>query len=191
MNDSTKSERPLPKRPQWGWMAWEATVGYIAKHHSPDAMLKIEIYPGEYIIGWAASLSWGTIIEEVRDKTSLADVLSSLWRRIEQNHDLLQTMEAAVRRPANYEDNHWLDEKTYEAFSRLVSTTDTIFQGDWMVVVMYRPIEEAKHRLNTRLLAENNSINRGGHGPTLRDACRDLYHKAIPIYKKHRQDNHS
>jgi hypothetical protein len=63
--------------------------------------------------------------------------------------------------------------------------TDTVFQGDWLIVVVYRPVGEPDKRLQTRLIAEHIEVNRGGNGATLRDACRDLYHKAAPIYQKY------
>jgi hypothetical protein len=187
MNDNTNHDRPVPKRPKSGWLAWEATLGYIQHHHSPDATLKMEVYPGEVIVSWAASLSWGNNFEEVRDKTSLADVLGSLWEQVIQTHDIFLTLDAAIRSPLKYADDVWLDAATYDALSRLVHVTDTVFQGDWLVVVVYRPVEVPGKRLQTRLLAENKIVNRGGNGPTLRDACRDLYQKAAPVYQKYRQ----
>jgi hypothetical protein len=65
--------------------------------------------------------------------------------------------------------------------------TDTVFQGDWLIVLVYRSVAEPDKRLQTRLIAEQAAVNRGGNGATLRDACRDLYHNAAPIYKKYRQ----
>lgn len=185
--DRTLTDRPVPKRPKWGWMAWEATVGYIHQHHSPDATLKLEIYPMEYIMGWAASLSWGEWSETVRDQQSFADSLNNLWELVEQNHDLIKSLEMAVRRPVNYGDDDWLDELTYKAFSSLVNTTDTIFHGDWQIVILYRPVETANKRVQTRLIADGSAVNRGGNGPTLRDACRQLFHNVAPIYQQYRK----
>ncbi|MDQ7027428.1 MAG: hypothetical protein Q9P01_14680 [Anaerolineae bacterium] len=186
MNDVTQHIRPAPKRPRWGWLAWEATVGYISQYHSPDATLKIEVYPGKHIVNWAASLTWGGNTEEVRDCLSLAEVLSSLWSEVEKHQDLFHSFDAAVRRPTNYADDDWLDEHTYEGLSRLIHVTDTVFQGDWLIVIVYRPVDEPDQRLKTRLIAEHIEVNRGGNGATLRNACRDLYHKAAPIYQKYR-----
>jgi hypothetical protein len=185
--DRTLVDRPVPKRPKWGWLAWEASVGYIHQNHSPDATLKLEIYPMEFIMGWAASLSWGEWSEAVRDQHSFADSLNNLWALVEQNHDLINSLEAAVRRPVKYEDDDWLDELTYEAFSRLINTTDTIFQGDWQIVILYRPIEIANKRVQTRLIADGAVVNRSGSGATLRDACRQLFHNAAPIYQQYRK----
>jgi hypothetical protein len=185
--EKTQADRPVPKRPRWGWMAWEATVGYIHQYHSPDAMLKLEIYPMDYIMGWAASLSWSEKQETVRDQQSFADALNQLWKLVEQNHNLVNSLEMAVRRPVNYGDDDWLDEPTYEAFSRLVNTSDTIFQGDWQIIILYRPIEVANKRVQTRLIADGTVVNNSGNGPTLRDACRQLFHNAAPIYQQYRK----
>jgi hypothetical protein len=168
-------------------LAWEATVGYIHQHHSPDATLKLEIYPMDYIMGWAASLSWSDWQESVRDQQSFADSLNKLWHQVDQNHDLIDSLEMAVRRPINYGDDEWLDELTYEAFSRLVNTTDTIFMGDWQIIILYRPVESPNNRVQTRLIADRTVVNRGGNGPTLRDACRHLFHNAAPIYQQYRK----
>ena len=186
MSEITQHTRPSPKRPKWGWLAWEATVGYISQHHSPDASLKLEVYPGEHVVQWAASLTWGGNSEGVRDCYSLADALSSLWLQVAAHQDLFHSVDAAARRPVDYADDKWLDDATNEALSRLVNVTDTVFQGDWLVVVVYRPVAEPDKRLQTRLIAEQLEVNRGGNGATLRDACRDLYHNAAPIYHKYR-----
>lgn len=185
--EQTQADRPVPKRPKWGWLAWEATVGYIHQYHSPDATLKLEIYPMDYIMGWAATLSWGERHEAVHDQQSFADSLNNLWRQVEQHHNLINSLEAAVARPINYGDDEWLDELTYEAFSRLINTTDTIFQGDWQIIILYRPVESANKRVQARLIADGTVVNRGGNGPTLRDACRQLFHNAAPIYQQYRK----
>jgi hypothetical protein len=184
--EKTFAERPVPKRPQWGWLAWEATVGYIHQQHSPDATLKLQIYPMKHFIGWAASLTWGDNSELVDDQTSFADALNGLWSLVEQNHEIVDSLDAATRRPKGYADDQWLDEATYDVFSRLVNTTDTVFKGDWQIILLYRPIESPEKRIQTRLLADNNAVNRGGSGPTLRDACRSLFHNAAPIYQQYK-----
>lgn len=187
--DDTMPERPpFPQRPRSGWAAWSATVGYIAQQYSPDATLKIEIYPMEHIIGWKASLTWGEHEVMVEDRHSLAMVLSALWQRVETLYHIFETPEDAIRKPAGFDDDNWLDERTYEVFSRLVNVTDTVFRGNWKVVVLYRPIEDPERRVQTRLIADDVKVNRGGFGPTLRDASRDLYHKAAVVYQKYRID---
>lgn len=184
--DKTQHTRPFPKRPKWGWFAWEATLGYISQRHSPDASLKLEVYAGEHVVNWAATITWGDITESVRDQLSLGDALSNLWAEVDKHPNLIDSFDAVQRRPVNYTEENWLDEPTHEAVSRLVNVTDTIFQGDWLIVIVYRPVEKPDQRVKIRLIAEHIEVNRGGNGVTLRDACRDLYHKAVPIYQKYR-----
>jgi len=183
----THHARPMPQRPKWGWQAWEATVGYLGTRHNPDATLKLDIYPMQYVIGWAATLSWGEERENVSDQISLADVLRELWEKTLHNHlDLFKNPIVVARTPRGYNDDQWLAVATHEIFSRLVHTTDTVFQGDWRIIVLYRPVERPEKRVQARLLAENNSVQRAGWGPTLHDACRALFHNAAPIYSQYR-----
>ena len=39
MEDKTLPRRPVPKRPDTGWQAWQATIGYIHQAYSADALL--------------------------------------------------------------------------------------------------------------------------------------------------------
>lgn len=178
----TKDSRPMPQRPTLGWKAWEATVGYIVTQHSPDAILKMQVYPMSEQIRWAASLTWGHNAESVREASSLPRVLKALWNKVEQEHDIFHTLEAATKRPAMYMDNRWIDASTQEMLDRLVTITHKSFGDDWLIMIMYRPVESANDRLQARLLASNNSVHRSGRGPSLRDACRDLYHNTIPNF---------
>lgn len=186
--DITLDRRPLPQKPRWGWLAWEATVGYLSQRHSPDATLTLKIAPLEHVIGWSARLQWGLDATEVAEQHSLADALNGLWKAVAREHgSLFKEPAVAVRCPTLYDDDHWLDTPTYEIFSRLVHVTDTVFQGDWSIVIIYRPVEAADSRIQARLLAEKTTVHRGGRGPTLRDACRDLFQKTAPVYQAHRQ----
>jgi len=185
---STHHARPLPQRPKWGWQAWEATVGYLSTQYNPDATLTLQIYPMPYVIGWTAALSWGEEREIVNDHYSLADALSILWHQVSTEHaDVFDTPIVQARAPRGYNDDQWLETATYEIFSRLVHTTDTVFQGDWRIIVLYRPVETPDKRVQARLLAEKNSVQRAGWGPTLHDACRALFHNAAPIYSQSRK----
>lgn len=179
---TTKDSRPMPQRPRLGWIAWEATVGYIATQHSPDAMLKLQIYPMTEQIRWAASLTWGQNAESVREASSLPRVLKALWTKVEQDHEIFHTLEAATKRPAMYMDNRWIDASTQEIIDRLVDITHKSFENDWLIMVIYRPVENADERLQARLLAANNTVHRSGRGSSLRDAFRDLYHNAVPNF---------
>lgn len=183
-SSDTLPQRPIPPRPKYGWQAWEATTGYIANQYSPDAMLKIEIYPMTGVVGWAASFTWGQEGEEVRDCLSFAEALSKLWHHVEGNHPmLLQTFEALTKRPTNYGENDWLDEHTFEVFSRLVGVIETAFRGDWQLMIVYQPVEQPEARVQARLLAQRGEVSLGGRGATLRDACRMLFRTAAVKYR--------
>lgn len=185
-DEKTIVERPMPRRPKFAWDAWELTVGYIHSRHSADATLRLKIHPLEHYIGWDASLRWGASSESVQDKHALSFALGDLWALVEQNHQVLDTMEASVRRPVNFDENSILDERTHKAFSSLVNSVDTVFQGDWQIIVSYRPIETPSKRVQTRLTADNNKVNRAGNGATLRDACRDLLRNTASTFHQYR-----
>lgn len=183
--DETISRRPLmPRRPKYGWQAWEATVGYVALRHSPDAVLKIEIYPMSGIAGWAASFTWGQYAEHVQDCIAFGDALSQLWNQVEHNYPgMFDAAEIVDKRPVSYDDDNWLDEPTFEIFSRLVGVTEVAFRGDWRLMIIYQPVEIPDNRVQTRLLATGNTVTFGGRGPTLRDACRSLFRTAAAHYR--------
>lgn len=188
-NDKTLSSRPPARRPKHLWDAWEATVGYIAITHNADATLRVTIHPLEHYIGWNATLTWGTDKEYVTEKVDFSIALNDLWALVDQNHSIFQTLESAIRRPANYKDDEVLDAPTYDVFSSLVNATDTIFKGDWQIMITYRPVETANKRVHARLTADKHKVNRAGSGATLRDACRLLLRNAIPDFHQYR--NHS
>src|SRR5688572_27784255 len=103
--EETISRRPpLPRRPKYGWQAWEATVGYVALRHSPDALLKIEIYPMSGVVGWGASFSWGQYAETVRDSISFGTALSQLWNQVGRNYpNVFSAAEIADKLPVDYD----------------------------------------------------------------------------------------
>ncbi|MEL7432985.1 MAG: hypothetical protein AAFN11_03475 [Chloroflexota bacterium] len=185
-DDKTHAERPMPARPLTAWQAWELTVGYIHQNHSADATLRLDIHPLEHIIGWDATLSWGNDKEKVTDSPAFSIALADLWGIVEQNHRLLNTIEAATRRPINYSEDQILDTITYSVFSSLVNSTDTIFTGDWQIIIIYRPIETPSKRVQTRLTADNHKVNRAGNGATLREACRQLLRNAAPVFHQYK-----
>lgn len=186
VNEQTHAQRPVPRRPKHLWYAWEATVGHIHTNHSADATLRLTIQPLEHYIGWSASLTWGGDSEKVEDAVGFEIALNDLWSVVDHNHNLLDTFEAATRRPADYADDSILDEPTYTVFSNLVNSTDTVFQGDWQIMITYRPIETADKRVQTRLSADNHKVNKAGSGPTLREACRNLLRNAAPVFHQYR-----
>jgi hypothetical protein len=184
----TQHKRPIPARPQWGWFAWEATVGYIHQEYSPDALLTIQMYPSDGVVLWGAVLSWADIQEGIRDRFGFAPVLADLWWEVSRHHRLFKTLEAASRSPQGYGDDEWVDVQTLDVLTRMVGATATIFEGDWSLMVTYRALEKPTDRVQARLLAQNNTVVRGGRGATLRDACRNLYHNALPDFKQHKKN---
>jgi hypothetical protein len=176
---------PLPRRPKYGWQAWEAIVGYVALRHSPDAVLKIEIYPMSGIVGWGASFSWGQYTETAQDMISFGTALTQLWHRVEHNYSgMFDAAEISDKHPVNYDDDSWLDEPTFEIFSRLVGVSEVAFRGDWRLMVVYQPVEIPDNRVQARLVATGNTISLGGKGPTLRDAGRSLFMAAAARYRQ-------
>lgn len=180
--DTTIPRRPLPQRPRLGWQAWEATLGYMSLHHSPDALLKLQIYPLGGHSGWAASLSWAGFSEHVRDRESFGEALDDLWREVNNNHVIFLTSEAAVRQPASYHSDEWLDPRTQEALDRLIRVTRAVFENDWLLLLIYQPVEHPEARVQLRLLARDNTVRVGGRGPSLREACAELYRNAARYY---------
>lgn len=182
-DNRTQSARPLPKRLKLGWQAWEATVGYIAQEHALDATLTVSLYPSEGIVTWAATLTWGENQESIEDCVSLPFALNELWQKVVVRHVIFKTLESASRQPIGYTDDQWLDEPTEAILSRLVGVTATIFQEDWRLLLIYRPVETPEDRVHIRLIARQDTVLWGGKGITLRDACRNLYINATPVFK--------
>jgi len=182
---TTMPRRPLPSRPEWGWTAWEATVGYIKDEYSADATLTLRAYPKHGITLWQAALSWSQIEETVTERIGIEVSLGDLWQQVARYHRIFKTLEAAVRRPEFYEDTAWFDAVTLESISRLVGVTATVFDGDWELLLLYRPVDVPVQRVQARLVAHQNSVTCGGMGATLRGACRTLFHNATPEYKQY------
>lgn len=184
-DQATQHVRPLPRRPDWGWFAWEATVGYIHDEYSTDVTLRVEMYPVQGVVLWAAALLFGENSEQVTDCFGLSIALEDLWRQVSSRHQIFRTLEAAARRPEHYADDRWIDTATLDALTRLVGVTATIFKEDWKLMVFYRPVPVANARLQARLIAHDHTVLRSGRGATLRDACRNLFHNATPDYKRY------
>jgi hypothetical protein len=178
----TLRKMPRPKRPLNGLLAWQATIGYISLQYSPDALLKLQVYPLPEGARWSASASWGQQEEQVRDLLSLPAALRDLWQEVDQHHHIFQSEEDAVRGPVDYEEHQWVDPRTHETLTRLIRVTQAVFPNDWQLIVAYQPIETSSTRVQARLLARNSKLQVGGRGPTVRDACHDLYTNAAPLY---------
>ena len=178
MSDTIAS-RPLPHRPQTGLLAWEATIGYISAQYSLDAMLTIHAYPvANNTVCWGAAATWGQNGENVRDLPTLAATLRELWKQVDQHHVIFEHREALIKRPTNYSDNEWLDSDTKIILERVLQVMATLYGQDWLLVLVYQPVESVDVRFQARLIAQEENMKTSGHGPSMRDACRDLYRNA-------------
>jgi hypothetical protein len=181
--DDTIISRPMPKRPENGLLAWQATIGYISSQYSLDAMLTLQAYPLENSqVAWAGMASWGQNQESVQGRPSLAAVLRDLWREVDSNHVIFESREAIIKRPANYGDDEWIDADTNLILGRLIHVTGTVYGPDWRLMLIYQPIENRAIRFQARLLALDDTVQIAGQGPNLRDACQALYRNAAPYY---------
>jgi hypothetical protein len=170
-----------------GWQAWLATVGYIASHFSPDALLKIEAAPGEESpLAWSATISWGSTLERVLDCAALSAALDSLWGEVTRSHRIFETLEDAARSPAGYDDGEWFDLPTQDILHRLTWSLHNLFKGDeWRLVIVYHPTEVAELRVQTRVLAPVKGVQVGGRGASLLNATRDLFRNLAARYDDH------
>jgi hypothetical protein len=177
-------KRPQPKRPENGLLAWLENIGYISAEYNADAMLQMVAYPmpesGE--TGWASRASWGDVAEATRDSASLGEALRELWRKVDNAHTIFKSLDDAAKQPAFYNDDKWIDADTQASFDLLTNASATAFGGDWMIVVMYHPVENPETRVQTRLLAQNKTVDIEGHGPTVHEALDRLYRHAAPEF---------
>lgn len=172
---------PLPKRPPTGLQAWLATIGYISAEYSADAALTIRAVPAvEERIGWAAEATWGHNRESVDNQPTLHSALRELWKLVERNHVIFKSMEAATRRPANYRDDDWLDTDTRAMLDRLIMVTRAACGDNWRLMIIYQALDNPDLRVQARLMAKDRQV--GGRAPSIREACRDLYRNAAPVF---------
>ncbi len=184
--DDTLVTRPMPKRPENGLLAWQATIGYISGQYSLDALLTFQAYPLESgTVGWAAAASWGQNRESVEGAESLPVALRDLWSEVNQHHVIFETREAILKRPANYDDDRWIDADTAAILNRLLHIAGVVYGMDWRLVVIYQPVESQAVRFQARLLALDDSVQIGGQGASLREACQDVYRNAAPYFVAH------
>ncbi len=182
----TIASRPLPRRPENGLLAWQATIGYMSTQFSLDAMLTIQVYPaGDGGIFWSAMATWAQNREEVGDCATLPDALRDLWKVVDHNHVIFESKEAILKRPTNYSENEWLDEDTASILDRLIFVSASVYGVDWLIVMVYQPVASANTRCQVRLLALQNSVQAAGKGATMRDACHDLYLNAARYFVTH------
>lgn len=186
MNETVAS-RPLPKRPEYGLLAWQATMGYLHTQYKLDAVLTVHVYGLDDGVGWSAEADWGRNHEAVADCPSLPHALRDLWKQVASQHVIFETKEALIKRPANYSENEWLDSVTQEVLEHLVRTTAAIFPADWRITLVYRPVESPDMRWRVQLKADKLLMTE--QQVTLRDACRSLYRHAAPEFAA-RTGNH-
>ena len=184
MSNETLPQMPVPKRPENGLLAWQATMGYISSEHSPDALLTFQATPNEGGLAWSGTITWMHNSELVNDKPSLPAAMRDLWKEVTRSHHIFNSFEAAVRQPINYRDDQWLDADTQGSLDRLLQTTAAVFGDDWKLVMVYQPVEAPALRVQVRLLARNNVVHIGGRGASLRDACRELYRNAAKDFRQ-------
>lgn len=180
----TLPNRPgsLSNRPKSGLAAWEATVGYIAAEHSPDAMLTVRAYPRGEDNLWAALLEWGRYQESVEDQESMPLVLQALWHVVEQSHMIFLKSSDSVRKPTGYNDFDYLDGDTRDALDRLTWVMRVVFKEDWLLVMIYHPSDQPDTRVQIRLIARDDTVHIGGRGATFKDAATQLYRNATPYF---------
>ena len=183
MSDPTENTRPTPGRPATGLAAWQATIGYIAAEHSPDAMLTLAAAPVAGGVGWKATASWGSMCEEVADLPTLPTALDALGRGVDRHHTLFRSLEAAARRPIGYAADQWLDADSQDILNRLIQTCQHSFRDDWRLVLLYQPVAAPDGRVQARLLARQHMIHVGGRSGSLADACRVLYRNAATSFR--------
>lgn len=184
-DDDTLVHRPAPKRPQTGWQAWQATVGYIHNEYAPDAVLTLTAYPvAEGAVGWSASLYWGDKAEAVHNEDTLAGGLRALWLKIEAHHKLFKTLDAAVRRPVNYADAEWLDEDTQAALDRLLQLVAAASDSGWRLAMTYQAVDNPDVRVCVSLYAQDGTPQTEAGGSSLRDACQNIYRNAASFFRR-------
>ncbi len=181
-NDETIHAIPLPKRPENGWLAWLATVGYLSAEHSPDAALTIRLAPGRAGVRWALACTWGRHEESVSDQPDLSAGLRALWQVVSANHHIFKSDEAVFKSPMHYRDNQWLDRRTLETLDQLIALNNAAFKTAWQIIIVYQALDNPHLRVQARLVAKGSDIQSGGRGASLGDACRSLVRNAAAHY---------
>jgi hypothetical protein len=187
-NDDTLVHRPAPKRPQTGWQAWQATVGYIHNEYTPDAILTLTAYPvTDGATGWSASLYWESKAEAVHNEETIAGAMRALWLKVEAHHKLFKSLDAAVRRPVNYADSQWLDEATQDALDRLLQMVEAVSDSGWRLAITYQAVDNPDVRVCISLYAQDGTLQTEASGPSLRDACQNMYRSAARYFRRRAQ----
>lgn len=180
-----------PNRFRSGWAAWEATAGYIAIQYSPDVTVSFIAEPvgASDDINWTGRLEWAGKAEKVQTDT-LPAAMNDLWATIDFHHLIFKTRSAALKKPAGFQPDEWLDERTTQAIDRLLTVVQRVFADDWALAIFYHPTEDAGRRYEVRLLAGHEQpIWRGARGATMRDALHALYRASFDAIAAHIQRN--
>jgi hypothetical protein len=180
--DETIHASPLPKRPENGWLAWLATIGYLSAEHSPDAALTIRFAPAQDGIRWSLACTWGQHQETVSDQPNLTAGLKALWQVVSASHSIFKSDEAAFRSPMYYRDDQWLDRRTLDMLDQLIALNNAAFKADWRIIILYQALDNPQMRVQARLVAKGSDIQSGGRGASLADACRSLVRNAAAHY---------
>jgi|GEM_PF-1152928 len=122
---------PLPRRPETGLLAWQATIGYINLQYNLDARLELMVQPKEADQNWSAAAEWGQNHEESTDEPTIGAALRELWNEISRKHIIFASREAVARKPAGYADDEWLDKETSLLLSRLLDAARLVYKTEW------------------------------------------------------------
>lgn len=178
-----------PNRHRSGWAAWEATAGYIGIQYSPDVTVSFIAEPDGEGIRWTGRLEWAGKVEKVQAST-LPEAMNDLWAVVDFHHLIFKTRGAALKKPAGFQPDEWLDERTAQAVERLLTVVQRVFVDDWALTIFYHPTEDAGRRYEVRLLAGHDQpIWRGARGATMRDALHALYRASFDAIAAHIQRN--
>lgn len=172
-----------PQTPQFdhGWQAWQAVIGRLAAHDSPDARLRIEVVGRAGTPYWAVEAIWSAHIERAADHTSLGEAMKALSAELGAHHWEFHDSRTGL---ARYDVDDWLDADTAGSLARLVDTVQAVFAGGWSLSFTYQPVEMADQRVQGRLVARAGSVAVAGRGRTLIDAVRDVFRSAAPHFAK-------
>jgi hypothetical protein len=180
--DDTFHQRPLPRRPETGLQAWQATIGYL-RQRGDNPALAITAYPASgTAVAWSAALHWSRKKQEVQQAESLAAALRRLWAEVDARYTIFDTPQAATRRPAGYSDAEWLDAPTLAALERLLLAAHLTFATDWQVALVYQPMDNPEERVQASLTAHGGAIRVDGWGPSVREACQRVYRSAARYF---------
>jgi hypothetical protein len=131
---------------------------------------------------WSAQVSWAQEQERVEDRTSPGDALRDLWQEVNHHHAIYPSESEAVKSPRDYADDQWVDTPTHRILDRVVTTTQSVFPGDWTLIIVYRPVDDPTMRVQARLMVQDNSSYAGARAASVHDACHAVFRNAARLY---------